>query len=66
MAEKDGWLNFDGEQWIKNDPSYVKVNKNGKVPIIHFFTLTEYRQKKLEELATKYDVFVKVYVIQEY
>lgn len=26
-AEKDGWLNLGGEQWIKNDPSYVKFSK---------------------------------------
>ncbi|PGG90676.1 hypothetical protein CON73_15760 [Bacillus toyonensis] len=30
-GEKDGWLNFGGEQWIKNDPSYVKFNKKGIV-----------------------------------
>ncbi|MGM2693093.1 N-acetylmuramoyl-L-alanine amidase, partial [Bacillus cereus group sp. Bce032] len=23
-AEKDGWLNLGDEQWVKNDPSYVK------------------------------------------
>lgn len=32
--------------------------------VIHFFTVTKYREKKLEELAAKYDVFVKVYVIE--
>ncbi|WP_438285182.1 N-acetylmuramoyl-L-alanine amidase [Bacillus toyonensis] len=30
-AEKDGWLNFGGEQWIKNDPSYVKFDKKSTV-----------------------------------
>ncbi|PGC82995.1 N-acetylmuramoyl-L-alanine amidase [Bacillus toyonensis] len=30
-AEKDGWLNLGGEQWIKNDPSYVKFEKKSKV-----------------------------------
>ncbi|PFK03595.1 N-acetylmuramoyl-L-alanine amidase, partial [Bacillus cereus] len=30
-AEKDGWLNLGGDQWIKNDPSYVKFEKQGKV-----------------------------------
>ncbi|KXY02426.1 hypothetical protein AT260_06560 [Bacillus wiedmannii] len=30
-AEKDGWLNLSGEQWIKNDPSYVKFNKKSTV-----------------------------------
>ncbi|PGC18802.1 N-acetylmuramoyl-L-alanine amidase [Bacillus wiedmannii] len=29
--EKDGWLNLGGEQWIKNDPSYVKFNKKSTV-----------------------------------
>jgi len=40
-----------------------KQKHNGKVPVIHFFTITKYREKKLEELANKYNVFVKVYVI---
>ncbi|OUB08556.1 N-acetylmuramoyl-L-alanine amidase [Bacillus thuringiensis serovar yunnanensis] len=30
-AEKDGWLNLGGEQWIKNDPSYVKFEKKSTV-----------------------------------
>ncbi|MEE3946211.1 N-acetylmuramoyl-L-alanine amidase [Bacillus wiedmannii] len=30
-AEKDGWLNLGGEQWIKNDPSYVKFSKKSNV-----------------------------------
>ncbi|MEK4707087.1 N-acetylmuramoyl-L-alanine amidase [Bacillus sp. FSL R10-2780] len=30
-GEKDGWLNLGGEQWIKNDPSYVKFNKKSTV-----------------------------------
>jgi len=30
-AEKDGWLNLGGEQWIKNDSSYVKFNKKSTV-----------------------------------
>ncbi|CAM3936523.1 N-acetylmuramoyl-L-alanine amidase [Bacillus paramycoides] len=30
-AEKDGWLNLGGEQWIKNDPSYVKFDKKSTV-----------------------------------
>lgn len=29
--EKDGWLNLGGEQWIKNDPSYVKFSKKSTV-----------------------------------
>ncbi|MGU3461258.1 replication-relaxation family protein [Bacillus sp. D48C] len=45
---------------------YYKNKYNGKVPIIHFFTVTKYREKKLEELAAKYDIFVKVYVIEEF
>ncbi|MEC2465540.1 hypothetical protein P9X10_11600, partial [Bacillus cereus] len=40
-----------------------KQKHNGKVPVIHFFTITKYREKKLEQLANKYKVFVKVYVI---
>ncbi|HFJ9287155.1 TPA: N-acetylmuramoyl-L-alanine amidase [Bacillus toyonensis] len=30
-SEKDGWLNLGGDQWIKNDPSYVKFNKKSTV-----------------------------------
>ncbi|MEX0418491.1 N-acetylmuramoyl-L-alanine amidase, partial [Bacillus sp. C30] len=30
-GEKDGWLNLGGEQWIKNDPSYVKFEKKSTV-----------------------------------
>ncbi|WP_242290234.1 N-acetylmuramoyl-L-alanine amidase [Bacillus cereus group sp. BfR-BA-01319] len=30
-AEKDGWLNLGGEQWVKNDPFYVKFNKKSMV-----------------------------------
>ncbi|KMQ14156.1 N-acetylmuramoyl-L-alanine amidase [Bacillus mycoides] len=26
-----GWLNLGGEQWIENDPSYVKFNKKSTV-----------------------------------
>ncbi|MEK4695526.1 N-acetylmuramoyl-L-alanine amidase [Bacillus sp. FSL M8-0063] len=30
-AEKDGWLNLGGEQWVKNDSSYVKFSKKSIV-----------------------------------
>lgn len=30
-AEKDGWLNLGGDQWIKNDSSYVKFSKKSTV-----------------------------------
>ena len=30
-AEKDGWLNLGGEQWVKNDSSYVKFSKKNTV-----------------------------------
>ncbi|EJV82055.1 replication-relaxation family protein [Bacillus cereus] len=53
---------------LKCYEEFTKIYKqkyNGKVPVIHFFTITKYREKKLEQLAAKYDVFVKVYVIQE-
>lgn len=42
-----------------------KQKHNGKMPVIHFFTVTKYREKKLEELAAKYEVFVKVYLLEE-
>ncbi|KFN08495.1 N-acetylmuramoyl-L-alanine amidase [Bacillus pseudomycoides] len=30
-AEKDGWLNLGGNQWVKNDPTYVKFDKKSTV-----------------------------------
>ncbi|MGR5865597.1 N-acetylmuramoyl-L-alanine amidase [Bacillus cereus] len=30
-AEKDGWLHLGGNQWMKNDPSYVKFEKKSTV-----------------------------------
>ncbi|EKS8367439.1 N-acetylmuramoyl-L-alanine amidase [Bacillus thuringiensis] len=30
-AEKDGWLNLGGDQWIKNNPSYVTFEKKSTV-----------------------------------
>lgn len=56
------------EEKLKKYEEFTQIYKqkhNGKIPVIHFFTVTKYREKKLEELAAKYDVFVKVYVIEE-
>ncbi|MGH0463820.1 replication-relaxation family protein, partial [Bacillus luti] len=44
---------------------YYRKKYNGKVPMIHFFTLTEYRQKTLEQLAVKNSVYAKVRVLPE-
>ncbi|HEF1854871.1 MULTISPECIES: replication-relaxation family protein [Bacillus] len=44
---------------------YYKNKYNGKVPIIHFFTLTSYRQKTLEQFAVQQGVYTKVHVIPE-
>jgi len=55
------------EEKLKKYEEFTQIFKqkyNGKVPIIHFFTVTKYREKKLEQLAAKYDIYVKVYVIQ--
>ncbi|HDR7791077.1 N-acetylmuramoyl-L-alanine amidase [Bacillus cereus] len=30
-GQSNGWLNLGGNQWIKNDPSYVKFNKKSTV-----------------------------------
>ncbi|MES1048544.1 N-acetylmuramoyl-L-alanine amidase [Bacillus thuringiensis] len=30
-GQSSGWLNLGGDQWIKNDPSYVKFNKKSTV-----------------------------------
>ncbi|WP_371399265.1 replication-relaxation family protein, partial [Bacillus toyonensis] len=46
--------------------TYYKNKYKGKIPIIHFFTLTEYRQKTLEQFAMKNGVYVKVYVVPEF
>ncbi|EJQ12638.1 hypothetical protein IE3_03047 [Bacillus cereus BAG3X2-1] len=56
------------EEKLKKYEEFMQIYKqkhNGEMPVIHFFTVTKYREKKLEELAVKYDVFVKVYVIEE-
>ncbi|MEC3034552.1 hypothetical protein P9Z86_32445, partial [Bacillus thuringiensis] len=44
---------------------YYKNKYNGKVAIIHFFTLTSYRQKTLEQFAVQQGVYAKVHVIPE-
>ncbi|KIP23990.1 replication-relaxation family protein [Bacillus thuringiensis serovar morrisoni] len=44
---------------------YYKNKYNGKVPILHFFTLTPFRQKTLEQFAVQQGVYAKVYVIPE-
>ena len=54
------------EEKLKNYEEFTQIYKqkhNGKMPVIHFFTVTKYREMRLEELVAKYDVFVKVYVI---
>ncbi|WP_130068069.1 N-acetylmuramoyl-L-alanine amidase [Bacillus albus] len=28
-GQKDGWLNLGGEQWVYNDPSYIRFEKEG-------------------------------------
>ncbi|MDA1958497.1 replication-relaxation family protein [Bacillus cereus group sp. BcHK10] len=44
---------------------YYRKKYNGKVPVVHFFTLTEYRQKTLEQFAVKNGVYAKVHVLHE-
>lgn len=44
---------------------YYKNKYNGKVPVIHFFTLTMHRQKTLEQFAVQQGVYAKVYVMPE-
>ncbi|WBO90813.1 replication-relaxation family protein [Bacillus tropicus] len=54
------------EEKLKKYEEFTKIYKqkyDGKMPVIHFFTVTKYREMILEELVAKYDVFVKVYVI---
>ncbi|WP_459503098.1 replication-relaxation family protein [Bacillus sp. C1] len=57
------------DEKLKCYEEFTKIYKqkyNGKVPVIHFFTITKYREKRLEQLAAKYDVFMKVYLFQEF
>jgi hypothetical protein len=42
-----------------------RIKKHRKVIILHFLIFTKYKEKKLEELAGKYDMFVKGYIIEE-
>lgn len=54
------------EEKLRKYEEFTQIYKqkyNGKMPVIHFFTITKYREKKLEQLAAKYDLFVKVYVV---
>ncbi len=54
------------EEKLKKYEEFTQIYKqkhNGKMPVIHFFTVTKYREMRLEELVAKYDVFVKVYLI---
>ncbi|MDM5239124.1 replication-relaxation family protein [Bacillus cereus] len=54
------------EEKLKKYEEFTQIYKqkyNGKMPVIHFFTVTKYREKKLEELAAKYDIYVKAYLI---
>ncbi|MGK3615009.1 replication-relaxation family protein [Bacillus anthracis] len=44
---------------------YYRKKYNGKVPVVHFFTLTGYRQKTLEQFAVKNGVYAKVHVLHE-
>ncbi|HEK9099539.1 replication-relaxation family protein [Bacillus pfraonensis] len=49
------------EEKLKKYEEFTHIYKqkyNGKVPIIHFFTVTKYREQKLEQLAAKYDMYV--------
>ncbi|SCM94539.1 Uncharacterized protein BWINRASL_02190 [Bacillus mycoides] len=56
------------EEKLKKYKEFTQIYKqkyNGKMPVIYYFTITKYREKKLEELAAKYDVFVNAYIIEE-
>ena len=44
------------DEKLKCYEEFTKIYKQkykGKVPVIHFFTITKYREKKLEQLADK-------------
>ena len=42
-----------------------RTKEHRKIVVLHFFIVTKYREKKLEELAAKCDVFERVYIIEE-
>lgn len=60
-------MNVNSEKMTRYGEFTIHYKKyNGKVPIVHFFTLKEYRQKTLEQLAAKNDVYAKVHVLTEF
>lgn len=45
--------------------SQLYKRKYGKVPIVHFFTVSAHRQERLEKMAAKHGVYAQVVVIPE-
>ena len=44
----------------------IYKRQNAIVPVIIFFTLSDYRQSKLEQYAIKQNVFMRTFVMQRY
>ncbi|MFC5775175.1 replication-relaxation family protein [Ectobacillus antri] len=44
---------------------YYKKKYNGRKPVIHFYTISLYRERKLQELARKYDVYINITYLPE-
>ncbi|EEM72135.1 hypothetical protein bthur0009_16640 [Bacillus thuringiensis serovar andalousiensis BGSC 4AW1] len=61
-------MNINSEKMKKYGEfsTYYKNKYKGKIPIVHFFTVTEYRQQTLEQFAMKNGVYAKVYVVPEF
>ncbi|PGC85726.1 peptidoglycan recognition protein family protein, partial [Bacillus toyonensis] len=34
-AEKDGWLNLGGDQWVKYNPEYIRLEKSKRLPNVN-------------------------------
>ncbi len=55
------------EEKIKRYAEFTNYYKEkyGKVPIIHFFTVSSFRKERLEKMAAKYAIYVQVFTIPE-
>ncbi|QWH31835.1 hypothetical protein EXW51_28500 (plasmid) [Bacillus mycoides] len=59
--------NFNNEEKIKYYGLIAKLYKKQKdiVPNILFFTISDYREKKLESYGIKYNVYVRTFLLIE-
>lgn len=60
--ESNGWLNLGGNQWVKNDPSFVRFERSG----VGTVTITADVLNVRNGPGTNYSVVKKVYKGEEY